>query len=679
ITERKSAEELLHRAHDELEQRVRGRTAELAETNEKLQVTLGQMNELYHQAPCGYYSVDATGRFTKINDTALQLLGYAREELVGKKTIFDIETPASRMAGLEAFKLLKAGQAVRDLQLELVRKDGSVLTVSLNATAVLDDSGRMVRSRSAFVDVSDRVTVQQSLARSEARLQAILDFSPVVMFLKDLQGRYRLVNREFEQAFGLKQEQVLGKTDAELFPPEIAPTFQANDRAVLRTGHARTFEETVPYIGGSHVSVVVKFPLRDSSGQINALGGMAIDITQRKQAEAALRASEARFRSFVESAPDAVVIVDGDGRIQLVNARTEQMFGYRREELLGQSWERLMPARFLRGQLGKKTRHLVTPRARPTGTGLQLFGRRKGGDEFPIEISLSLLETGPGSPVCAAIRDVTVRKRMEDALRESKEHYLALFKQSRAAHREMQRLSRLVLHAQENERKRISRELHDDVGQLLTVTSMMLKGVSQDGPAQPAVDRRKLDEARRLLQTAMEKVHDFALELRPNLLDEAGLLPALRSTLSSVAEQAGLQVRLRADPSVEQLGPEEKLTLFRIAQESLNNIVKHAQASRVHATVARSAGAITLTLTDNGKSFDAKLGHQAGRRRLGLLGMKERARLVNGKFAIQGRPGKGTTVQVKIPFKKSSSSRRRAGNKPTVKNVRPDSAASLQP
>jgi PAS domain S-box-containing protein len=644
----------LRRAHDELELRVRERTSQWVEANERLQHALDLMNDLYHRAPCGYHSADADGRLVEINDTALQWLGYQREELVGHKTVFHLQTPASRRLGRKSFRRLQRGESVQDLQLEFVRKDGSTLFVSLNATPILDASGKLVRTRSAFVDLTDRVRAERALAASEARLQAILDFSPAMIFLKDLKGRYLLVNHEFERAFGLRQIQVIGRTDLGIFPRKSALVFRANDRLVLRAGSPRVFEESSRRHDGEHSSVSVKFPLRDGRGKVTALGGIAIDITARKRAEAALQASEARFRSFVESAPDAVVIVDGRGRIQLVNAQTERLFGYERKELLGHSLDQLVPARFRRKRQQPRMTYFGVPRTRAMGSGLALFGLHKDGTEFPIEISLSPLDTESGLLVCAAIRDVTARKRIEDALRNSKEHYLALFREAQKARDSLQKLSSLVLHAQEKERKRISRELHDDVGQILTAISMGLRGIGRHGSGDAHVDQKQLGEVERLLNGAIETVHDFARELRPSLLDELGLLPALRSFLKNMAGRTGLRVRFDADPSAEQLGNDEKLVLFRVTQESFNNIVKHAEARHVRVSVTRVNEGVILSIADDGKSFEATQNGTTKRNRLGLLGMRERVRLVDGEFALEARPGKGTTVRALIPMKASA-------------------------
>lgn len=226
--------------------------------------------------------------------------------------------------------------------------------------------------------------------------------------------------------------------------------------------------------------------------------------------------------------------------------------------------------------------------------------------------------------------EAAVRKRLEESLR---------------------RLSRRILRVQEEQRRRLSRELHDEVGQSLTAISVTLAALRHGSEAKRADFARTIGRVQRLLEETMEAVHRFALELRPALLDELGLLPALRSHIKRFSQRTGLRIRLVADAAAEQLDNDQKTAVFRIAQESLTNVARHAHASRVRISIRRSGGNICMEVFDNGKSFrEAPPGAARQRERLGLLGMQERARLANGLLTIKPEPGKGTTVWVTIPL-----------------------------
>ena len=248
-------------------------------------------------------------------------------------------------------------------------------------------------------------------------------------------------------------------------------------------------------------------------------------------------------------------------------------------------------------------------------------------------------------------REIGQRKRTEKALRESEAHFRQLFHHAQNMQESLRRLSNQVLHVQEEERRRISRELHDEVGQALTAILVNL-AVSQNYCAGTSERlRSKIAETQRLLEQTMETVHRFAHELRPAMLDELGLLPALRSYVKCFSERTGLRVHFRATPAAEQLDCEKKTVIYRIAQESLTNVAKHAQAHSVEVTLRRVKSGIGLEIQDDGKSFCPNPADgQVRKDRLGLLGMQERVRLVNGKFFVVPEPGKGTLVRVRIPF-----------------------------
>jgi signal transduction histidine kinase len=225
-----------------------------------------------------------------------------------------------------------------------------------------------------------------------------------------------------------------------------------------------------------------------------------------------------------------------------------------------------------------------------------------------------------------------------------------LFNEARIMENNLRNLSNQVLDVQENERKRISRELHDEAGQALTAISVTLAGLRRNGHSS-ATREQLLHDAQRLLQSTMDTLHNFARELRPAVLDELGLLPALRSYLKAFAARSGLRVRFQADAAAEELSDSGKTVLFRVAQESLTNVAKHAQATRVNVNLHKIDNRVCMTIADNGKSFRPAKNASKRKQRLGLLGMQERVRLVSGQFAIRPQFGIGTTVEVSIPLK----------------------------
>jgi signal transduction histidine kinase len=233
--------------------------------------------------------------------------------------------------------------------------------------------------------------------------------------------------------------------------------------------------------------------------------------------------------------------------------------------------------------------------------------------------------------------EISERRRTEQALRESEEN--------------LRHLSQRVLHVQEEERKRISRELHDEVGQSLTAVNVDLAMLKKTRTPTPAQLEKKLTDAQRQVEQTMETVHRFARELRPAMLDDLGLLPALRSYAQNFSTRTGIKVEFRACPGVERLEGDAKTVVFRVAQESLTNVAKHAHATQVQLMVREHTGGIQLQIKDNGRAFEVskKLNGKA-KKRLGLLGMQERVRLVNGTFSIDSTPGSGTEVKVEIPF-----------------------------
>jgi len=224
-------------------------------------------------------------------------------------------------------------------------------------------------------------------------------------------------------------------------------------------------------------------------------------------------------------------------------------------------------------------------------------------------------------------------------------------RQAGVRQRDLRNFSKQILHVLEAERKRLSRELHDEIGQALTAMNTNLGLLRRNGAADAGWLQEKIADSQQLLRQTMNTVHSFARELRPAMLDELGLRPALRSYLKSFAGRTGLRTRFNCTPAVESLGDEQKTVVYRIIQESLTNVAKHAQASHVTVALRERGRKVHVQIKDNGKSFPVEKQLSARRpRRLGLLGMQERLSLINGHLAIESAPGGGTAVRAEIPF-----------------------------
>ena len=246
--------------------------------------------------------------------------------------------------------------------------------------------------------------------------------------------------------------------------------------------------------------------------------------------------------------------------------------------------------------------------------------------------------------------EIGQRKVAEAALQKSERHYSQLLEQSEHLQEQLRQLSRQILSAQEDERKRISRELHDVIAQTLTGINIRLAALNKAAAVNTKHLDRKIASARRLVEKSVEIVHQFARELRPAVLDDLGLIPALHTYVKTFSQRTHIRVQLKAFAEVEQVDIAKRTVFFRVAQEALANVARHAQASLVEVSIQKTPDGTGMTITDNGKSFQVeKVLLAKGNKRLGLLGMRERLEMVGGRFEVESAPGKGTTITATIP------------------------------
>jgi signal transduction histidine kinase len=258
-------------------------------------------------------------------------------------------------------------------------------------------------------------------------------------------------------------------------------------------------------------------------------------------------------------------------------------------------------------------------------------------------------------------QEIAQRKAVEEALRKSERHQHQLLAESRQMQEQLRFLSRQLLSAQEEERKMISRELHDVIAQTLTSINVRLANLKRDARNNARGFERNIVRTQQLIEQSVNIVHRFARELRPTVLDDLGLIPALHTFLKGIREQTGIRISLSAFADVERVNGDKRTVLYRVAQEALTNVTRHAHATRAEVKIQKLDGAVCMRIKDNGKGFQEQpLWRAKMTKRLGLLGMRERLEMVGGNFTVASAPGKGTTVLVQIPLTNRPRGRKQA-------------------
>lgn len=439
-------------------------------------------------------------------------------------------------------------------------------------------------------------------------------------------------------------ERTLGFTQAEWLedPVRWYRQIHPDDKARWSAEAARTFLTGEPLRSVYRVMArdghVVWFHcevkmVRHADGRPWFIHGVGFDITELKQTEEALGRSEEMLRGIFEFAPDTMVVVNRDGRIERVNTQVERMFGYTRGELQGQRVEILLPERFRDKHVAHRAGYVADPHLRPMGMGLVLYGRRKDGSEFPVEIMLSPVEAGSNGLVIAVIRDITRRQRDEVALREQTER--------------MKVLSRRLIAVQEAERRRTALELHDEIGQILTGLKLKLE-MSARQTDEPL--RANLVEAQSLVNDLMARTRRLSLDLRPATLDHLGLLSALLRHVRQYGSQTGVRVDFRHNGlEGRRFATEIETAAFRIVQEALTNVARHAGTDEAMVRIWADRHTLAVQVEDRGRGFDSEAMLVAGSS-TGLAGMRERALLIGGTFVVESQPGDGARLTAEWSF-----------------------------
>ena len=480
---------------------------------------------------------------------------------------------------------------------------------------------------------------------TEAALSGITDGLPVAAFVLDNQHKVIHWNKAIEAITGIKREEVIGTSDhrraffdtdkkilADLIldgasDAEIEMRYEGKSRKSSLIEGAYEAEDYFPVPPGN-TGKWLRFtasPIKDKDGRIIGAVETLGDITERKKAEEALRESESNYRNLFESAMDAIWVNDAECNIQAVNEATARLTGYTVGELQhsnlklfldtsSQSNFREVQNKLLQGQ----------PQ---DGSYEQKIIRKDESEAFCRITTNLILRNGSTRAFQSIARDVTEAKRLYET-----QHYY------------LQEITR----AQEEERKRIARELHDSTAQNLIALLHQLENLLDDKAKMPVSQAKSLWNFYERVRDILQEVRRFSRDLRPSILDDLGLIPALEWLTQELKSNYGIETGLVKTGEERRLAPEAELLFFRIVQESLTNVVKHAKASQAEVKVEFAEKKVTVTITDNGVGFSPPrtVGGLLHDGKLGLAGMEERVHLLGGKLQIASEHGQGTTIRI---------------------------------
>jgi PAS domain S-box-containing protein len=465
----------------------------------------------------------------------------------------------------------------------------------------------------------------------EELASALLDACPAAISAKDREGRYVLVNREWEAVFHSRREEAVGKADSELFPAAVAEAIRSGDRAALESGRAVRTEGQVGENGGWRNYTTVRFPVRNAAGEVRAVGGIRWECPG---------GGEDYHRLLVENALEIMSIVGADGTIRYASPAVKKVLGYEPEWLAGRSLFELIEPEDEGGARAALARALETP---GSVTGIEVRVKHSDGTLRILDsIGRNLVDNPAIGGFVIHARDITEQKQAESALREREAALERTSEQMRA-------LAARLLRSEEEGRRILSRELHDDVNQRLAVLAFEAESLARDLPESREEIRAELMRLHRQLAEASEDVRGLAHQLRPSILDDLGLAPALRAHCTEFSRREKIAVRFSQQNVPAVVGPEAALCLYRVAQEALRNVARHSHAKEASVTLSSTANGVELSIKDSGNGFDPTAAGTGG---LGILSMAERARLAGGALVVISHPGAGTEIRVCVPLKR---------------------------
>lgn len=624
--------------YEEVEQvfrKLKEETKRRQKAEKALQKSEEMYRDLFENAPNAYFFISGEdGSILRCNTASMKLLGYDRAALMAMK-VFDLyaDTPYGISKAQNVFKRFKKGESIRDVELQMRHKDGHPIWVSLSVEPVKDNKGNVIESRSMVIDISERKRSEEVLRGRVKELNCLYGISHLVekqgISLEEIiQGTVDLIPSSWQYPEITCARIILGDQESKTKNFRVTDWRQACDITV----HGKlsgTVE--VYYLEGKPACHEGPF-LKEERTLINTIAGRLARITERMRREKEIRFLKEKYEDLYHNAPIMYLSLDTNGIIIECNNAILDKLEYTKRKIIGKhmttfltqesiaNFKKDFPELIKTGKLMGVERQLVT----------------KSGEIIDVQLSVSgeYDEHGKLIKTRASFEDISGLKRAEEHIHS---------------------LTHALINAHESERQMISRELHDRIAQDLSTLKIGFDTlVYNQAPVSPE-ENQKATGFSEIFRSTIAAVRDLSYDLRPPFLDQMGLVEAISNFCGSFSEAHGLNVHFNAAGMENlKLNFETEINLYRLVQEGLNNIRKHAEAADAFVKLIAASPNIILRIEDNGQGFDVerRLEAATNEKRMGLRSMEERTFLLGGKMTVESLPLKGTKILIKIPQKK---------------------------
>jgi len=600
-------------------------------TEEELNREKEKFQVLVEKSPLGISLIGKDDRYKYINPMFVEIFGYTMEDIPTGREWFRKAYPD------EEYRKQAISTWINDVKeseaeefhppvFTVKCKDGSEKAIHFRMV-IMETGEQLV----IYEDITDRKQAEDSLKESEGKYRSLVESTEDSIYLLDRNCMYLFINEKHLSRFGFPLHKVIGRPYAEFHSEDDTKDFVRKVEKVFETGESLYYEYRSERDGGYFLRTLS--PVKEPDGSTKAVTVISKDINEFKQAEEALQESEDKYRLVTDNITDLVSMCDSNGTFIYTSPSHQTILGYDPESLIGLPIYTMVhpdDLQYIKDTIKGKTKRLEA--------GTAIFRMRHNDGHYLWFESRSRLLFDLEGKLKGAVfntRNITDRVRADEELRSSQE--------------QLRNLATYLQSAREQERTSIAREIHDELAQALTALKMDISWLGKKLPKDQKILLEKAKAMTKLTDTTIKTVKRISTELRPGLLDDLGLEAAIEWQVGEFQDRTGITCELIIDPEDIILDRDRSTTIFRIFQETLTNIARHAKAKRVTVSLKEKADELVLKVIDNGKGITEK--QISDPKSFGLIGIRERVHPWGGEVKISGIPDKGTTVEVRMPIK----------------------------